>query len=196
MLFCLITHLYLINVCLGDGQKHTPLKYLCFKEIGVCLCMLLTTPHSIVNTIGRAYVFCRVNEYALLTIIMNSREFRFESGFCLCFIIDLQMQHICKDIVLTTSNLADVPCPHWIQPRRLQPQQTLFATWPSLCLILYTCCLASTRSWAPAYNIQSKILIRRNGGVKKEHLHICIHYKLLHKEKIIVCICQCCILTT
>lgn len=75
MLFCLMVHLYLINVCLGDDKKRTPFKDMCIKEIGACLWMFLTTPHPIVNTIGRAYVFSRVNKYALLLTIMNSREF-------------------------------------------------------------------------------------------------------------------------
>ena len=50
--------LYLIGMWFGDvNQKNKHQKDAFLKEIGVHLQALLTTPHSIVNTIGRRCVF-------------------------------------------------------------------------------------------------------------------------------------------
>ena len=50
------TYIYLVGVWLGGDQRMNTIKT-CFKEIGLRLKILSTTPHSIVNTIGRTDVF-------------------------------------------------------------------------------------------------------------------------------------------
>jgi hypothetical protein len=57
-LHLLIGHLYLIGVWLGEDQQtnehHT---CTCFNNVELRLQVLSTAPHSIMNTIGRVYVF-------------------------------------------------------------------------------------------------------------------------------------------
>ena len=40
----------------GEDQRATIIKDMCLKEIGLRLQILITTLHSIVNTIGRTYI--------------------------------------------------------------------------------------------------------------------------------------------
>ena len=76
-LFCFIAYLYLIDVCVGDNPKHTPVNICVQKRLEYVFKLLLTTLHLIANTIGRAYVFSRVNKYALPITVINSREVQY-----------------------------------------------------------------------------------------------------------------------
>ena len=53
----LIGHLYLIGVRLGETKKNINHKDTCLKEIGICLQISLTTPHSTMITIGKICAF-------------------------------------------------------------------------------------------------------------------------------------------
>ena len=55
-LLFIIRHLYLIGVWFGEDQRTKTTKHM-FKRDWLSLQILLSTPHSIVNTIGRTYVF-------------------------------------------------------------------------------------------------------------------------------------------
>ena len=87
-LLFLITYI-LIGVWLREGQNIKHLQDTCLKEVGIHHSILLTTPHSMVNTIGRTYVSSwRVNKLALL---------KTGSEFCRCFIGDFLMLHkLCR----------------------------------------------------------------------------------------------------
>ena len=52
VIWLLIKHMYWIGVWLGDDQEQTPSRHM-LKEIGLRFQIVLTTPHSIVDTIGR-----------------------------------------------------------------------------------------------------------------------------------------------
>ena len=76
----------------GSKSKHH--KDTCLNEIGQCLQILITTLHSIMNTIGRTYLSNQgIHTHALLITITKSRKVRFQSNFNRCFIIYLVMQH-------------------------------------------------------------------------------------------------------
>ena len=79
----------------GSRNKHH--KSTCSKEIGRCLLILITTLHSIVNTIGRTYVFSEgINKCALPISITEFRIRPIFNLICWCFIVDLLMKHKCN----------------------------------------------------------------------------------------------------
>ena len=52
-------------VCSLARRKKKPRKILSLMGIKLCLCILSTTPHSIVNTVGRTYMFgMKINAHA------------------------------------------------------------------------------------------------------------------------------------
>ena len=64
----------------GSKSKHHEDTHL--NEIGLCLQILLTTLHSIVNTIGRTYVVNEeINKYVFWTIINKSGDVQFSILF-------------------------------------------------------------------------------------------------------------------
>ena len=56
-LLFLIGHLYLIGVWLSEGRTNKQQENTCSKDIGLYSQILSTTPHLIVNSIERTYVF-------------------------------------------------------------------------------------------------------------------------------------------
>ena len=53
LLLSSVEHLYLIVVLFGEDQRTNTIKDTCLKEIELHFWILMTTPHSIVNTIRR-----------------------------------------------------------------------------------------------------------------------------------------------
>ena len=59
--------LYLIGMWLGEDQRTNTIKDTYLKEFGLRSQFVLTTPHSIVNTIERTYAFDQgITKHALL----------------------------------------------------------------------------------------------------------------------------------
>ena len=71
------------------GSKSRHHKDVCLKEIGLRFQLSKTTLHSTINIVERTYVSTQE--------INNHKQIKggliLQSGFCICFIVDLLMQH-------------------------------------------------------------------------------------------------------
>ena len=78
-LIFLIGHIKLIGVWFGEDQRTNTIKpHVCLQEIGLCLGILLTNLHSIMNTIGRTYVFSEeIDKHAFSITVSKSGEVSF-----------------------------------------------------------------------------------------------------------------------
>jgi hypothetical protein len=62
-------------MCFGEDQLANISKDNFLKEIGLCLQILIPTPDSKVNTVGRTYLYShQIIKHGLPTIITKSRE--------------------------------------------------------------------------------------------------------------------------
>ena len=74
LVFSLIQTLYLIGVWFVEDRlkEQTPQRHIFNKNIGLHLQFELSTPHSIVNTFARIYVFGQeINKHALLITMIQ-----------------------------------------------------------------------------------------------------------------------------
>ena len=76
------------------GSKNRHHKDACLKEIGIHFQISLTTPHAVVNMIGRTHVFNQgINNHAFPITITKSGEVQFSVCCCRYFVIDMLVLH-------------------------------------------------------------------------------------------------------